>query len=241
MSAAARGRARGSTEEVPAGRSTSRCSSRGLHVDRLVLAPSCLRRAHVDADPAAGAVVGSDLDRQPRARQLLASWKALDRNPSGAPATARRVEHLHADRRRAGRRWRTCRSRCRSRGPRPGSRGRWRASRTGRSRWGTCRRRGSALTGSRSPSPATPAVTRWTNRGRRRARAARSAGALVASRRDVDLVQRGRGQRRSPRSCARRRRAPLAVGLLDRALMRRDRLVAGQHPRGRRSTAASRC
>ena len=124
------------------------------HVDGLVpdLALA-LGGAHLDAERAAGAVFGRDLERVARVGEL-------------APAGRRRLERRRAHRRRArartpwrgsphaDRRARTCRTGCRGPRPTPESRRRCRASPTGSFRSDSVPSTGNALTGSWSPSPA---------------------------------------------------------------------------------------
>ena len=112
-----------------------------LEVDRAVADRLLrVRRARVDADPAAGAVVGSDLDRHlhpgqvPVAPVLHGEARRGRRRapPAGTPSSGSR---------RAGRRSRTWRSRCRSTDPRSGSPPRSSASRAAPCRPGRSRRR----------------------------------------------------------------------------------------------------
>ena len=89
---------------------------------------------------------------------------------------------------------------------------------------------GSALTGSRSPSPASiRAVTRCTKSGASAGTGGPARSTPVGRRRDLDAMQVRQGARRSRRSCARRPPAALAVGLLDPRLMLGDGLVRRQH------------
>ena len=160
---------------------------------------------------------------------------SLERNGLGQERVGGALERARARRPscgwwRGGRRWRTCRSRCRCRDPRSGSPGRWPASRTRRCRSGRCRRPGSALTGSRSPSPAIRrAVTRShevggvVGDGERRSTVARDPS------RHLHPVQLGEGAVDGREVPLDDRPAAVAVGLLHRFLDLGDRLVRRQH------------
>ena len=72
---------------------------RRLHVDRLVTHLGLrLRRAHVDADTAAGAVVRRHLDRHAVAGDVLGA-EVLGLERCRGAVERRRLEHLHPDRR----------------------------------------------------------------------------------------------------------------------------------------------
>ena len=95
-----RGPGAGSTGRSPRlARSTSRCSSTGSMLMALWPA-TCLLvgRAQVDADAAAGAVVGGDLDAQQVRRVQLAGLEVLGQEAVRGPVERVRLEHLHPDR-----------------------------------------------------------------------------------------------------------------------------------------------
>ena len=80
-------------------RSRSRCSALRQRVERLVAGELLvLGRADLDADPAAGAVVGRDLDRHRHARQVLRA-PLLRAEARGRAGELGRVVDLHPDRR----------------------------------------------------------------------------------------------------------------------------------------------
>ena len=57
-----------------------------------------LGRADVDAQAAAGAIVGRDLERELPARDTPCPAQSVDLKPAGAPAERRGIVDLHADR-----------------------------------------------------------------------------------------------------------------------------------------------
>ena len=145
-------------EEVPADSLDVAMVRDRRHVDRLVARVGlALGRADVDADAAAGAVVRGDLDRESMVEQV-AGAELLVQEAGRRRSRRRRSGIPSSGSSRADRPSRTCRSRCRSTGPRRGSSGRSPASRTWPSRSGTSRRRAArspAAGRRRRPSSAT--------------------------------------------------------------------------------------
>ena len=140
--AAGSGRAPGWTGRSPSAPAPVAVHERRLHVDGLVLDLGLgLGRADVDADPAAGAVVGERPGSSVGDRAGPWNGRAWTRSPP-ARRRALRAGRPSCGCWRAGRRWCTCRSRCRCPGPRSGSPLRWPASRSGSSRTGSGRPRG---------------------------------------------------------------------------------------------------
>ena len=125
-----------------------------------------LRRADLDAQRAAGAVLGRDLDRVLHALELGRLVRRCDLNVAGALVERARRRRPSRGSRRAGRPARTCCTGCRAPDPRPGSRARCCASPTCAVPVGQVPSTGNALTGSRSPLPAIiTAVTCCTKSG----------------------------------------------------------------------------
>ena len=137
----ARGRAARSSGRSPSAvRSMSRCSATGSMLMALWLVSVLLLAGQTSTQtPQPVQSSGRHLDREPVIGQLArlellvqeVGRRAVDRGGRGRPSSGSS---------RAGRPWRTCRSRCRSTDPRPGSSGRSPASRTSSYRSGTCRR-----------------------------------------------------------------------------------------------------
>ena len=192
-------------EELPVRALGVAVGVRRLQVDRLV--PDlglALGRADVDADAAAGAVVGRHLDRDPVVDEV-AGLELLALEARRGAGDGSRPGRPSSGWPRAGRPWRTCHSRCRSTDPRSGSRGRSPASRSAVVPVGNVPSTGNALTGSRSPRPAiSSAVTFLTNSGAS-AGTTGGIGAPVATAAERAPGSAARSSGRWRRSCARRR------------------------------------
>ena len=189
-----------------------------FHVDRLVADLGlALGRAHVDAHAAAGAVVGRDLDGEVVPGEVLGPER-LGEEAVGRAGRDRRRRTPSCGWWRAGRRWRTCRSRCRRRDPRSGSPWRSPASRSVAVPVGNVPSTGSALTGSRSPSPAMQhrgdLLAR--SRARRRGPSRSIERSLVAAPRHLDPMQVGEGEVDGGEVALDDGAAPPGVGRLDR-------------------------
>ena len=236
----ARGRARGSPGSGPSARARAPGTVDRGHVDRLVLDLLLgVGRADLDADPAAGAVVGRDLDGQLHPGQVAGAEVLGLEVVGGASRASGRTPSCGWSS--AGRRWRTCRSRCRSTGPRWGSRRPaallppGRAGREGAVDGQGADRQQVAVAFQHPGGDPLDEVGRLLGDGR----AAVAGGG--GRRRHLDLAEPVQGPVHGGEVAGHHLLAAAAERLLDPGLDGRDGLVPGSTPTGRRSRAASRC
>ena len=233
---AGRGRSRSSPARA---RAAARCGSMSM---RLVLRVRLvLGRADLDAQAAAGAVLGRHLDRVLHALELGAPCSRRDLKVAGAPREQRPGRRPWRGSPRAGRPARTCRTGCRCFG-----------SQTGISsamlRFSHCvvpvgqvPSTGKALTGSRSPLPAIITAGHPLDEVRRlgRRRSAGGARVAVAVAGTLTSCRCASVASTAAKFCWTTSSPLLAVGLLDRLLdLRRSPPRAAARRRWRRSRSA---